>query len=156
MLNQMEMTTLSFYGNKRQTREEACRHAGNLFNIAYGKAMRRSLWAKLTGKGNDLLSLDGRVPVNQGGRSFGVVTVPIEQIVGSEGRSQDFDADFNPRQLHNRERWMDIVVARRTGVTLPPVELVQVAGQYFVRDGHHRISVARTMGQLDIEARIVN
>lgn len=155
MLNQMEMTTLSFYGSKRQTREEVYRHASNLFNIAYSRAMRCSLWAKLSGKSNELQSLDEHIATDQD-RSFGIVTVSIEQIVGSEGRSQDFDTDFNPRQLHNRERWMNIVVARRTGVILPPVELVQVGRQYFVRDGHHRISVARAMGQLDIEARIVN
>jgi len=40
------------------------------------------------------------------------------------------------------------------GTPLPPVELVQVGDVYFVRDGHHRISVARTVGQRDIEAEV--
>jgi hypothetical protein len=38
------------------------------------------------------------------------------------------------------------------GDPLPPVELIQVGSVYFVRDGHHRISVARAMGQQEIEA----
>jgi hypothetical protein len=44
----------------------------------------------------------------------------------------------------------------RSGISLPPVELIQVEDEFFVRDGHHRISIAKVTGQLEIEARIVN
>jgi hypothetical protein len=57
---------------------------------------------------------------------------------------------------HNCERWINIAVARDMGVVLPAVDLVQVGDVYYVRDGHHRISVAKAMEQLDIDARIVN
>jgi hypothetical protein len=80
--------------------------------------------------------------------------VPIRQIRGSEGRSRYFDCDFNPLYDEARGRWLNIARARQQGKNLPPVVLVQVGDIYFVRDGHHRISVARALGQLYIEARV--
>jgi hypothetical protein len=80
--------------------------------------------------------------------------VPIQQIWGSEGRSADFDALFYPRQAHSQGRWVGIAAARMMGLVLPPVELIQVGDGYFVRDGHHRISVARALGEEYIEAEV--
>jgi hypothetical protein len=80
--------------------------------------------------------------------------VPIEQIRGSEGRSNDFDRDFHPLQEHCMSRWLRVAKARDQDKVLPPVVLVQVGDVYFVRDGHHRISVASALGQLDIEAEV--
>jgi hypothetical protein len=88
-------------------------------------------------------------------RSAGIQAVPLSQIRGSEGRRDDFDRDFNPLQDHNKERWLNIAAARRQGKALPPVELVQIENIYFVVDGHHRISVARAMGQRSIKARVM-
>jgi hypothetical protein len=88
-------------------------------------------------------------------RSYaGLRTVPIGQIRGSEGRCADFDRDFHPLQDHCRDRWLSVAAARDQGKTLPPVVLVQVGNVYFCRDGHHRISVARALGQLDVEAEV--
>jgi hypothetical protein len=81
--------------------------------------------------------------------------VLIGQIRGSQDRSHDFDHDFNPLQDHNKGRWLGIAAARQRGKALPPVELVQVGDVYFVRDGHHRISVARALGQRDIKAKVM-
>lgn len=80
--------------------------------------------------------------------------VSLSAIRGSEGRSTDFDADFNPLQEHTRERWISVASAMQTGVALPPVKLVQVGAVYYVRDGHHRISVAKQRGQTEIEAEV--
>jgi hypothetical protein len=80
----------------------------------------------------------------------GAGTAPTREICGSEGRSGDL-ADFRPR---SRGRWMRIAIAQQTGGTMPPVELIQVGDAYFVRDGHHHISVARALGQREIDARI--
>ena len=80
--------------------------------------------------------------------------VPIDEIRGSEGRGEDFDADFRPLRPHSRDRWIRIAIAQQMGATMPPVELVQVGDAYFVRDGHHRISVARALGQREIDAQI--
>jgi hypothetical protein len=84
----------------------------------------------------------------------GIRNVAISQIRGSEGRCKDFDGDFNPIQDHCMSRWLRVAAAREQGKVLPPVVLVQVGDVYFVRDGHHRISVARALGQLDIEAEV--
>jgi uncharacterized ParB-like nuclease family protein len=81
--------------------------------------------------------------------------VPIHQIKGSLGRSNDFDANFNPLHERTRSRWISVASAVRQRIPLPPVELLQVGDSFFVRDGHHRISVARAFGQEDIEARVV-
>jgi hypothetical protein len=84
----------------------------------------------------------------------GIRNVAMSQIRGSEGRCNDFDGDFNPIQDHCTSRWLRVAAARDQGKVLPPVVLVQVGGVYFVCDGHHRISVARALGQLDIEAEV--
>jgi hypothetical protein len=131
-----------------------------LYSSARDRGQRAMLWAGLTGRSRCLLSLE---EVRQ--RSHVSTTerkqldaetraVPIAQIVGSEGRCGDFDRDFNPLHDHNRGRWLRIAAARRRGTPLPPVDLVQVGDLYFVQDGHHRISVARALGQPDIEARV--
>jgi hypothetical protein len=88
------------------------------------------------------------------GHYAGTRPVPIRQIQGSEGRCEDFDAEFRPLRSHNKWRWLSVAKARLQGVTLPPVELVQVGDIYFVRDGHHRISVAKAFGQEDIDAEV--
>ena len=89
------------------------------------------------------------------GRHYlGLQTVPIACIRGTEGREQDFDAAFHPLSPRTRGRWLKIAVAQQTGETLPPVELIQVGSIYFVRDGHHRISVAAALGQTEIDAEV--
>jgi hypothetical protein len=85
----------------------------------------------------------------------GTRTVPIRQIRGSENRCGDFDRDFNPLHDQNKGRWLSIAGARQRGKALPPVDLVEVGDVFFVRDGHHRISVARELGQQTIEAKVM-
>ena len=82
----------------------------------------------------------------------GVQEVPVEMIKGSEGRVNDFDIDFYPVRGHVELRWVNVAIAMLRGVPLPPVELVRVKDTYYVRDGHHRISVARAMKQKTIDA----
>jgi len=81
-------------------------------------------------------------------------TVPISKIRGSAGRSNDFDSAFCPLQRHSQGRWLSIAMARRLGTPLPPVDLIQIGDIYFVRDGHHRISVAQALGQQEIDSRV--
>ncbi len=85
-------------------------------------------------------------------RSAGYQTVPLARIRGSEARSHDFDAAFHPRHTRTRDRWLRIARARLLGIELAPVDLIQVGDIYFVRDGHHRISVAGAFGQREIDA----
>jgi hypothetical protein len=102
----------------------------------------------------DLASLT-RHSTLKGQHAAGLQTVRIDQIRGSEGRSQDFDAEFRPLSEHTKQRWLSVASAWFQGLTLPPVELIQVGDSYFVRDGHHRVSVARAAGQQQIEAEVL-
>src|SRR6266540_5030436 len=69
-----------------------------------------------------------------------------------EGRCDDFDVGFHPLKEHTEERWVSVARAQLRGLGLPPVELIQLGAVYFVRDGHHRISVAAALGQQEIDA----
>jgi hypothetical protein len=84
--------------------------------------------------------------------SVGLRVVPLEAIVGSVGRGRDFDRRFRPTSGRSRGRWEQIAAAARRGESFPPVDLVRVGELYFVRDGHHRVSVARALGRTDIDA----
>jgi len=154
MLTNLQAATIDRFGIERGTQTEARRIAGKFYDRAYGKGKWRQRWSRITGKENALRSLT-RQPVETS-RHLTTALVPLNQIVGTEGRSKDFDRDFFPLQTHSRERWISVAAARRTGVALPLVELVWARDGYYVRDGHHRISVARAMGQVAIEALVVN
>jgi hypothetical protein len=65
-----------------------------------------------------------------------------------------FDARFRPISDHVRPRWQRIALAHRTGVSLPPIWVIERPDGYYVVDGRHRESVARAMGHRDIEARV--
>lgn len=130
--------------------------ANSLYARARSRGQRGQFWSRLTGRSRCLLRLasieaDCRLDANC---DAGLQTVAIAQILGSEGRSADFDRNFCPLRDHNRERWLGIARARHQGKALPPVRLVRIGDVYFVRDGHHRISVARALGQEAIEARV--
>jgi hypothetical protein len=137
--------------------ETSRQQAGEQFRRLQGQAMRSRLWATLTRQPRRTL-----LNLNQAQRTAsptarahaGIQLVPIAKICGSEGRSKDFDADFRPLREASKERWVDIAIARSRDVPLPAVELVQIGDCYFVRDGHHRISVAKMAGQLEIEAEV--
>ena len=85
----------------------------------------------------------------------GVQTVPIAKIVGSMDRFGDFDRAFMPRQRYTAGRWQNIDRAYYQDRHLPPIQLYQVGGVYFVKDGNHRVSVARERGQQFIDAEVI-
>ena len=87
-------------------------------------------------------------------RYLGLQDVPLDQIVGSVGRYRDFTRAFFPRQDGLQERWQRIDRLTTTGGGLPPVELYQVGQVYFVRDGNHRVSVARQHDTPSIQAYV--
>jgi hypothetical protein len=85
-------------------------------------------------------------------RSAGLKLVPLDQIVGSVGRGRDFDRRFRPTSGRSRGRWEQIATATRRGESFPPIDVMKVGELYFVRDGHHRVSVARSLARTDIDA----
>ena len=126
------------------------------FRRARGRAALQSIVAKLTGGQSELLSYED---VRRKVRASGVVSrsvreVPLDAIVGSVGRYQDFTRTFLPKHDSDQARWAGVKVATAGMIGLPPVELYQIGEAYFVIDGHHRISVARHMGQVDIQAYV--
>ena len=86
----------------------------------------------------------------------GLQSVPTASIAGSEGRHADFDRRFRPRKRHTRRRWMSIFTAHERLVGLPAVTLYELGGLYFVRDGNHRVSVARHRGVTFIDAEVTS
>lgn len=80
--------------------------------------------------------------------------VPLEKIIGSEGRYRDFNAAFLPKKEHTRKRWESIDKAHLQDIILPPIKLYKVGDYFFVRDGNHRVSVARLQGVFAIDAEV--
>jgi hypothetical protein len=85
----------------------------------------------------------------------GVQVVSIRSIIGSESRAADFDMQFHPVSEAARERWINMAIVHLSRVPLPPIQLIRVGDAYFVRDGHHRISVSRTFGQTAMDAEVI-
>ena len=126
----------------------------------FRKAQRRALWRRIrswfTGEDLALLPFDqvrGELPFG-GQRDLGVHSIPIENIVGSVSRYKDFDRAFLPTQEITTERWVNIGTLRYKSVELPPIEAYKIGDVYFVKDGNHRVSVARERGQLAIDAYV--
>ena len=136
--------------------ESQRRNSGSagLFYSALAAGQSRTFWAALTRRPRGLRPLAAGAARGQGGHSAGRRLVEIADIRGSEGRTKDFDDQFHPLSGATRQRWQSVAAALDAGVRLPPVQLIQVGQDYYVRDGHHRISVARTLGQDAIEAEV--
>jgi hypothetical protein len=135
-------------------------YSAGLFSLywrSFSRALARQVWLGWWGHSSSLVSLTS-INVAQAVtsiRSAGIVSVPIADIIGSENRCNDFDNTFLPLQTRTWDRWRSIAIAWRRDIVLPPVELIQVGTRYFVRDGHHRLSVAAVFGQADIDANVV-
>jgi hypothetical protein len=87
-------------------------------------------------------------------RSVGNEVVPLDLILGTVDRGRDFDRRFRPTSTRVRNRWEQIAAAMRRGESMPPVDLARVGEIYFVRDGHHRVSVSRALGRAEIDAHV--
>lgn len=127
------------------------------FARAYRKSFWRSVISWLSKSDNDLLPFDEvvkRIPFK--GQSYiGMKQIETEKIIGSVSRFQEFDRAFLPRQTHTRERWERIDQAYYKDVVLPPIDVYQIGDIYFVKDGNHRVSVARERGQVFMDAFVV-
>lgn len=81
--------------------------------------------------------------------------IPLDAIVGSVGRYQDFSRSFLPRNDSDAERWARVMVLTHDLAGLPPIEVYQIGDVYFVVDGNHRVSVARQNGAKSIQAYVI-
>jgi hypothetical protein len=89
------------------------------------------------------------------GSPVGVRTIPLDSIVGTaeHAKERTFDADFRPPST-SRERWQRLWAASRSGQSIPPISVYRVGDEHFVSDGHHRVSVAHSLGMSAIDAEV--
>jgi hypothetical protein len=89
-----------------------------------------------------------------GQRSLGLHSIPLDSIVGTVDRSKEFDRAFRPTSGSVRGRWQRIAEAQRRGRDMPPISVYRIGDLHFVKDGHHRVSVARAQGRTHIDAYV--
>ena len=128
----------------------------------FSRARRRQLLSRLAMRlrGEDDLSLI--LPFEEvvealghrGERSLGLQTIPLDSIAGTVDRSREFDRRFRPTSRRVRRRWQGIAEAQRRGESMPPISVYRIGDIHFVKDGHHRVSVARAMGRKEIDAHV--
>ncbi|MCL4871061.1 MAG: hypothetical protein KJ063_19050 [Anaerolineae bacterium] len=125
------------------------------FRRARRQAAVEAIFATFTGASLDLLSYEEvrQLLRPQGQIERGLQDIPLEAIVGSVGRYRDFTRTFLPRHDGDANRWAQVKVAL-VAEGLPPISVYQIGEVYFVRDGNHRVSIARQMGNKTIEAYV--
>jgi hypothetical protein len=90
----------------------------------------------------------------EGEQYLGLQTIKLDTIVGTVDSTRDFDRRFRPTTARVRERWERMALAQRRGESMPPIDVYRVGTLHFVRDGHHRVSIAIATGQTTIEAYV--
>ncbi len=128
------------------------------FNKAHTKAFINEIQHLLSPEEASLISLnDVKQMIKPNAETYvGMKIIPIDKIVGSEGRYNDFDNRFFPKSSHLKNRWQHVDEAAIQDITLPPIKVYEIAGLYFVRDGNHRVSVAKARGTEFIDAEVVS
>lgn len=143
-----------FRMTKLTTGEMIMPQAIRLFDHSLRAARWKQLVGRLHGQFRRLERLERvQASVRLSGRhQDGLRAVPLDRIQGSLDGSAAFDSEFYPLSDRTKTRWVRVATAILKGKPLPPVELIEVGGRYFVIDGHHRISVARMLKQSHIDA----
>ena len=128
------------------------------FERAHARTNLSRIRSVLMGTPDELLSLDEVTAViKPNSESYrGIQTVPLSLVIGSEGRYRDFNRKFLPKKSHLFEKWTRIDLAHQKDINLPPVKLYELNGVYFVRDGNHRVSVAKSRGVEFIDAEVTS
>lgn len=129
------------------------------FTRARRRQVLARLAARLRGQPGDV---DVIVPFDEvvaalgrvGERSLGLRTIDLDTIVGTVDRSREFDRRFRPTSTRARGRFERIAAAERRGQAMPPIDVYRVGAAHFVRDGHHRVAVARARRRSTIDARV--
>jgi len=128
----------------------------NVFQNARRSAFLQEMFSLLRGQSAELLSFDdikARLRLRE--ESYrGLQDVPVAKIVGSVGRYRDFTNTFLPRGSTSRDRWSRVYAQVNSMEGVPPIELYKVGDVFFVRDGNHRVSVARQLGSETIQAHV--
>lgn len=130
--------------------------ADGLFDRSWFIGQVKALLARVTGANRNLRFLSDIDSEGVHTETLKRTPIPIDRIKGTEGRTDRFDKDFHPRLRRNKARWMGVAVAIMDNYAqLPPIEVVQVGDVYYVLDGHHRVSAAKALGKITIDANII-
>jgi hypothetical protein len=137
--------------------DQASEFAKREYKDVYRRAYWRNLKSRVRHRCNDLVpakDIFKKLDLQQR-KDLGLQVVPLNKIVSSTGRYQDFDLAYLPRRKEMEDRWVNIARSNYNGAILPPVILYKVRGIYIVEDGNHRVSVARADGQKTINAMAI-
>lgn len=132
-------------------------HGQETFNAARRRAFVQDILAELSGRPDKLMSFSEvreQLHPLEPAEDAHLEEIPLDRIVGSVGRYQDFNRAFLPRAHIDPQRWMRIDRLRRHK-DLPPIDVYQIGDVYFVQDGNHRVSVARARHDKTIRAWVV-
>ena len=126
------------------------------FYKARRRAQLQDIAAALRGESTRLLSYEDvrtRLQAVESSRRY-LADISLDSIVGSVGRYNDFTRTFLPKNNSAKQRWVNVEV-QMTGLEgLPPIDVYQLGDVYFVKDGNHRVSVARQLGFAYIQAYV--
>ena len=92
----------------------------------------------------------------EGEKQLGLKTIKLDSIVGTVDSKRDFDRRFRPTSARVRERWEKLALAQRRGASIPPIDVYRIGDLHFVRDGHHRVSIALATDQTTIDAYVTD
>jgi hypothetical protein len=128
----------------------------------FGRARRRRALAQIAARMRRDSDFTAILPFDEvvralgrrGERYLGLQTIELDSIVGTVDRGREFDRRFNPTSGRVRPRWERINTAQRKGQAMPPIDVYRIGELHFVKDGHHRVSVARALGHRDIDAYV--
>ena len=128
----------------------------------FGRARRRRALAQIAARMRRDSDFTAILPFDEvvralgrrGERYLGLRTIELDSIVGTVDRGREFDRRFNPTSGRVRPRWERINTAQRKGQAMPPIDVYRLGELHFVKDGHHRVSVARALGHKDIDAYV--
>ena len=154
-MKQSFRTVLSLAADPHSRRDDEKERAVRDFERAHRRAFIQGILSMIRYEPVDLLPFETvRQRLHLGGKSYlGVQEIPLDRIVGSLSRYEDFTRTFMPRKTSSRHRW-EKIDRLADGGGWPPIEVYKVSDTYFVRDGNHRVSVARQLGADTIEAHV--
>ena len=124
------------------------------FSTLRMRALWDEFWAKLTGRETRLAAFPKHERRNNPNKKLlGTKDIRVEQIIGTFNRVSDFDDQFRPLSKHLSDRWVNTYITlERDGWS--PILVHKIGEHYYVEDGHHRVSVARSIGMAFIEAKV--
>lgn len=149
---------MSYYSPQSNAYRNRAIHqrASNMFEWIWLKAIVLGWWAHIRGQSRQipLLSADEIDSKQIAVEQVGLRPVPVDKIIGTQGR-MSYDKDFFPLQRRDKNRWVSVAFAMMNDPTcLSPISVTQVGDVYYTADGNHRVSVARALDNLYIDADV--